>query len=193
LIMAGMAIFFGYYTAAYTATTILKEQEEGTLARLFTTPTSKATILGGKFLAVFITCGIQLPVLLVLSALLFKIHWGNPVLLAVTVFSQVVAASGFGVFIISFVKNTRQSGAVLGGLLTVLGMLGGLFTTMVQGLPQVFQVINLLTPHGWALKSWRLVLGGAGLPDLALPSLVLLAIGAVTFGAGVLRFRRRLA
>ena len=193
LIMAGMAVFFGYYTAAYTATSLLRDQEDGTLARLFTTPTSRRTILAGKFLAVFITCGLQLPVVLLLSSLLFKINWGSPGLIVLTVLAQVVAASGFGIFVISYVKNARQSGIVLGGLLTVLGMLGGLFTLSVKNLPAIFNVVNLLTPQGWAIKSWKIVLAGGSLAELAVPSLVLFAIGLVTFVLGELKIRHRLA
>jgi len=48
MIMAGMMIFF---TGAGTAESIIREDEDGTLARLFTTPTSRAAILGAKFTA----------------------------------------------------------------------------------------------------------------------------------------------
>lgn len=54
-IMAGMLIFFAFFTGANTAETIIREDEERTLARLFTTPTPQAVILGGKFAAGFIT------------------------------------------------------------------------------------------------------------------------------------------
>jgi ABC-2 type transport system permease protein len=58
-IMAGMMVFFVFYSGAWTAMTILKEDEQGTLARLFTTPTSRTTVLSGKFLAVFLTVSVQ--------------------------------------------------------------------------------------------------------------------------------------
>ena len=50
-----LLIFFVFFTGANTAQLILKEQEEGTLARVFTTPTPLPVILGGKFAAVFFT------------------------------------------------------------------------------------------------------------------------------------------
>jgi ABC-type transport system involved in multi-copper enzyme maturation permease subunit len=52
-------IFFSFFTASYAMQTILQEDEEGTLARLFTTPTPRSSILAGKFLAVFFTVIIQ--------------------------------------------------------------------------------------------------------------------------------------
>ncbi len=75
--MGGMTIFYAFFTGASTAQTILKEDEEGTLPRLFTTPTTQATILGGKFLAVGLTVVVQMIVLLILGRLIFGIHWGS--------------------------------------------------------------------------------------------------------------------
>ncbi len=77
LIMSGQLIFFCFYTGAITAQSILQEDEEGTLPRLFTTPTSRSTILGGKFTAVFITALIQVVALMAVSGLLFRIRWGH--------------------------------------------------------------------------------------------------------------------
>ena len=37
--MGGMMIFYAFFTGASTGQTILQEEEEGTLPRLFTTPT----------------------------------------------------------------------------------------------------------------------------------------------------------
>ena len=49
----------------------------GTLPRLFTTPTTQSTILGGKFLAVGLTVVVQMTVLIILGRLIFGIHWGD--------------------------------------------------------------------------------------------------------------------
>ncbi len=76
-IMGGMMIFYAFYTGASTGESILLEEERRTLQRLFTTPTSQAAILAGKFLAVFLTVLIQVSVLLSASGLIFGIHWGR--------------------------------------------------------------------------------------------------------------------
>ncbi len=192
-VMAGMMIFFGFFTGAATAESILSEDEEGTLARLFTTPTPRAMIMAGKFINVFITVVVQMIVLLFASALAFRIHWGAPLSVALVTLGLVVAAAGFGLFIMSFVKNTRQSGPVMGGVLTVTGMVGGLFTTGFQNLPPVYETINLLTPHGWALRGWKLALSGGGIGDVLMPVLVMLAMGGVFFTIGAFFFRKRFA
>ena len=192
-IMAGMVIFFAFFTGANTAETIIREDEEGTLARLFTTPTPQAVILGGKFTAVFITLIVQVIVLMLVSVVIFDIRWGEPLTVALVALGLVVAAAGFGVFIMSFLKSTRQSGPVVGAVLTLTGMLGGLFTTGFQNLPAAYETINLLTPHGWVMRGWKLALAGGGVSDVLLPTLVSLVMGIVFFVVGALVFRRRFA
>ncbi|MGD2158952.1 MAG: ABC transporter permease, partial [Anaerolineales bacterium] len=66
-IMAGMLVFFLFFMGANGAQSIIREHEQGTLARLFTTPTNQTQILGGKFTSVFLTITIQAVMLLAVS------------------------------------------------------------------------------------------------------------------------------
>lgn len=192
-VMMGMLIFFAFFTGSASASSIVYEDEEGTLARLFTTPTSQATILGGKFGAVLLTVSLQAGVLLVAAGLIFRIHWGDPLTVALAMFGLVVAASGFGILIMSFVKTTRQSGPVQGALVTLTGMLGGLFTTWVVSLPAALDTLTLTMPQGWALRSWKLALAGAPPDEAFMWVAVLVAMGTVFFVVGVRLFRKRFA
>lgn len=194
LTMAGQMIFFAFFTGAYSMMSILREDEEGTLARLFTTPTDRTSILSGKFVAVFITVILQGLVLMVAGHYAFGIHWGDPAGVALALTGQVIAATGLGVLLIAFVKNTRQGGPVLGGGLTALGMLGGLFTAnMPNAMPAAMNVIANLTPQGWVLKTWRLVLDGQSTGGLLIPFAVMTAMGLVMFVIGAMMFRKRFA
>lgn len=189
--MAGMMIFFVFFIGAYGAESIIREDEEGTLERLFTTPTTQGSILGGKFVAVVLALVVQTIVLLVSSALLFGIDWGQPATILLAALGLVVAAAGFGLLLMSFIKSTRQTGPVLGGVFPVMGMLGGLFTTGMPQLPAAFDLVALLTPQGWALRSWKAALAGAGPDEVLLPTMMLVGMGTVFFGVGVWLFRRR--
>jgi ABC-type multidrug transport system permease subunit len=192
-VMAGMLIFFAFFTGAASASSIVYEDEEGTLARLFTTPTSQATILGGKLGAVLLTVTIQASVLLVVAGLIFGIHWGDPLTVALAMFGLVVVASGLGVLIMSFIKTTRQAGPVQSAFVTVTGMIGGLFTAWMVNLPAALDTLTLTMPQGWALRSWKLALAGAHPSEVLLPVVVLLVMGTAFFVVGVRLFRRRFA
>jgi ABC-2 type transport system permease protein len=188
--MAGQMVFFAFFTGSYSMMSILTEAEEGTLPRIFTTPVSRASILAGKFLAVFLSVAVQGIVLMTATHFAFKMNWGDPLLAALALTGQVFAAVGLGVLLISFVKNTRQGGPILGGGLTALGMLGGLFTAGMS-MPEAFTMLSNLTPQGWVIKGWKVVLDGQPAPDLLLPLAVMTSMGIVMFFIGAKMFQKR--
>lgn len=192
-IMVAMTIFFAFFMGANTAESIVREDEEGTLQRLFTTPTPRAVILGGKFTAVVLTLVVQVIILLAAAGLLFGITWGQPLTVILVTLALIVVAAGFGVLLMSFIQSTRQTGPVMGGVLTVMGMMGGLFTNGVPNIPAVFDTVRLAMPQGWAMYGWELALQGAGPGQVLLPVAVMLGLGTLFFGIGVILFRRRFA
>jgi ABC-2 type transport system permease protein len=195
LIIAGMMVFFVFFTGAGSAESILQEEEAGTLPRLFTTPTSQTTILGGKFIAIFLMLAVQVVVLVVATALIFGIDWGRPLPVAMVTLGLVVLASSFGIFITSLLKGTRQTGIVYGGVMTMLGMVGMLsvFTATTPNGSSALSTASLLVPQGWGVRGWRLLLEGGGVEDIWLTVAVMLVLGLVFFLVGVFKFRKRYA
>jgi ABC-type multidrug transport system permease subunit len=190
-VMSGLMVFFMFFTGAAAAMSILYEEQDGTLARLFSTPTPQASILAGKFLGVVVTLFLQAVVLMVASALLFGIQWGQIPSVVLLTCGVVVAAAGFGILLMSFIRSTRQAGPVMGVVITLTGLLAGLMPTGDPSQPPVFEKFTLLLPQGWAQHAWRLVLAGSGPDAIVVPILVLVAVGAACFGVGTLLFRRR--
>jgi ABC-2 type transport system permease protein len=192
-IMSGMMIFFIFFMAANSTQSIIREHEQGTLARIFTTPTGTLRILGGKFIGVFLIVVIQAVLLLTASSLIFGIDWGQPATVALVTLGLLVVATGFGILIISFIKNTRQTGPVLGGALTLTGMLGGLFTNGIPNLPAAFDKAKLSMPQGWAMTAWERALAGASPSNVIVPVIVMLVMGIAFFAVGAVMFQRRFA
>jgi len=191
-ILAGMMIFFMFFGAANVARTILTEDREGTLPRLFTTPTRRGTIIGGKFVAVFATISVQAVVLLVAGRLLFNIQWGR--LDAVVLLTVVAAgvAGGLALLIISFAKTPAQAGAIGSGIYLVLALLGGNFTGTAQS-SGTFATVQKFTPNGWLIQGWDTTLRGGGAGDIRWQVLVPLGFAVAFFFFAVLRMRRRFA
>ena len=142
-IMGGMMIFYAFYTGAAIGQGILKEEEQRTLPRLFTTPTAQSTILAGKLLSVFLTVLVQMSVLLAAARLIFGIQWGNWQAMLPILAGVVLLASSFGIFINSLLRSTKQSGVIFGGVLTITGMVG-----MIR----IF-ALNSPQPINWATVS----------------------------------------
>jgi ABC-2 type transport system permease protein len=192
-IMGGMMIFYAFFTGASTAQSILHEEEERTLPRLFTTPTRQATILTGKFLSVFMTVCAQVVVLLIAARLIFGIQWGNLLPVALTAAGIIVSASSFGVFVNSFLRNTKQAGVLFGGVLTVTGMLGmiSIFAMGSPGAARLGDTVSLLVPQGWAIRGLMQSMNGEAVSAVLLSTLVMFAWSAMFFIVGVWRFNRR--
>ncbi len=193
-IMGWLTIFYAFFTGASTAQSILREDEDGTLPRLFTTPTTQSTILGGKFLAVGLTVVVQMTVLLILGHLIFGIEWGALLPLALVTLGTILTAATFGIFINSMLKSTKQAGLIFGGLLTVLGMIGGV-PIFAAGSSSVgtFTAVSLFEPVGWAVQGLLKVMKGAQLQDVLLTFGALVAWSVAAFVIGVLRFQKRYA
>jgi ABC-2 type transport system permease protein len=194
-IMGGMMIFYAFFTGSSTAQSILKEEEERTLPRLFTTPTSQATILSGKLLSVFLTVIVQVTVLLLAACLIFNIHWGETLPVILMALGIVVSASTFGIFLNSFLKDTKQSGVLFGGVLTVTGMVG-MIRIFAMGSPAAADLgnsVSLVVPQGWAVRALIQTMNAEPLSSVLVTTLVLLAWSVVFFVVGVWRFNRRYA
>ncbi|HLO29902.1 MAG TPA: ABC transporter permease [Anaerolineales bacterium] len=194
-IMGGMMVFYAFFTGTSTAQSILKEEEERTLPRLFTTPTSQATILTGKLLSVFMTVCAQVVVLLIAARLIFGIQWGGLFSIALTAAGIIFSASAFGIFVNSFLKNTKQAGVLFGGVLTVTGMLGmvSIFAMNSPGAARLGDTVSLLVPQGWAIHGLMQSMNGEPVSAVFVTALAMLAWSAAFFIIGVLRFNRRYA
>ena len=194
-IMGGMMVFYAFFTGTSTAQSILKEEEERTLPRLFTTPTPQAVILSGKFLSVFVTVLVQVVVLIIAARLIFGIQWGEPASVALVAAGIVLIASTFGICVNSLLKNTKQSSAIFGGVLALTGMLGmiSIFALNSPTATPLGDTVPLMVPQGWAIRGLLQTMSGARVGDLIVTTLAMLAWSAAFFAIGVWRFNRRYA
>ena len=168
LILGGMMIFFAFLTASGGMQSILIEEESGTLPRLFTTPSSHREILGGKGVAVIITVTIQVAVLMFIGRLVFNIDWGSLPTTFLAALGLIIVSVSTGIFILSWLTNTRQTGIVFGGVLTLTGMIGliGVFAAGVPNQPEFIGLISLLVPQGWAMRGLTISLEGGSVIDI---------------------------
>ena len=189
-IMAGMSVFYAFFTGANVMHSIVREEENGTLPRLFTTATAFRTVLYGKFLAAALVVLIQVSVLLLFGSLVFKFSWGEPLLVVLTVLGITLSAASFGIFLISLVKNPAQTGIALGGGVSTTGMIGmlGVMTAGMPNAPAFIDQLTLIVPQGWAVRMIEDVMAGvpmqSSLPFLGgmiLWSIILFMIGNALF------------
>lgn len=192
-IMGGMMIFFAFFTGAGTLQTILVEEEQGTLARLFTTPTPIPVILGGKALGTVVTLLVQVTVLMLFGRWVFGIRWGSAAAVLLAGAGIIFMSAATGLLLAALLRSTRQSGAVYGGALTLTGMIGMISIFTGGAVSPTIESITLLVPQGWAVRGLQTAMQGGGPLDL-LPTLAGLLVWIGVFVAvAVYRLQRRFA
>lgn len=186
----GMAVLFLMYTVSLGGRSLLAEQREGTLPRMLTTPTSAAQVLGGKLFGTYLTGLAQMCVLVLASALLFRINWGQPLDVLILILAIVAGATGWGTLLAAIAKTPTQVSSIGMAMMLAFGILGGSFFGGVQ-LPLPMEVLSKITPNAWGMDGFvSLALGGT-LIDI-LPSIGgLVAMAVILFGVAVVLFRRR--
>ena len=113
--MGAMMIFYAFYTGTATAESIFARKKNARCRALFTTPTPQATILGGKFLSVFLTVVVQVVVLITAGRLIFGIRWGALEVGGHDGLRGGAGGFGFGVFINSFLKDPSRGASFSAG------------------------------------------------------------------------------
>lgn len=194
-IMGGMMVFYAYFTGAYASNTILTEEENGTLERMFSTATPPTVILIGKLLAAASMILVQLTVLIAFGRLAFGIDWGQLGLLVLFILATTLGAASYGMFAISLAKDRRMAGVIMGAGNTVTGMLGmaGIFMLSSPTPNATINTLTLLVPQGWANRMMLSIMEGLSLEHTLLSLLGLLVYSVVMVVLGLIRFQKRFA
>ncbi len=166
------------------------ERATGTLRRLFTTPTRKATYLFGALLGAVFWALVQMLLLVLFGIFVMKLSWGqSPVALAAVLVSSALAASAIGVALGAFVKTEGQASGLSIMMGMVMALLGGCWYPL-ELFPNAVQEIVKVLPTRWAMQGMLdLVLRQQGLNAVLPEVAVLLGFAAVFYTIGILRFR----
>lgn len=186
----GFTLMFMLFMGFGSAGGFLEEREQGTLARLLTTPAGKATLVAGKVLGVFVTVAFQALVMVGLGVVLFRVPWGDdPLGVIMLLVTFALAATGLGVMASTLVRTRGQLSAATAISATALSMLGGAYWPLDIVNPTM-RTIAMLTPTGWAIQGLTdVVVRAQGTGQAVLPSLVLLGMAMLFLAVGVSRLK----
>ncbi len=186
-------LLFMFLAAMTNSVALIESRRLGVTRRMLATPTSAGTIIRGEGLARLSASVLQALIIMLGSALLFQVSWGDPVAAAVLVAAFALVASGFGLLLGTIARTSEV--AIGAGLLLSLGMaaLGGAMMPLDLFSPTMRKIAHL-TPHAWAADGFSaLTAKEAGIADIATELGVLWACGFAVFGLASWVLRRRLA
>ena len=166
------------------------ERQQGTLRRVLTTPTRKATYLLGTISGQVVMALAQMFLLLMFGIFVMKLAWGRePLALFVILTSAALAAAAFGTTMGTFVKTESQASGLSIMFGMVFALMGGCWSPL-ELFPAAAQNAVKILPTTWAMQGLLdIVLRGRGLVDILPEAGVLLGFAAVFFAVGVWRFR----
>lgn len=176
--IAGMAVFFIYFTAGLPMLSLLRERDDGTLARLMAAPIASASIMAGKTVAGIVIGVGSLVALMLASALIMGASWGPPLGALLLAIAAVLAASGIMSIPGAVTRNAEQAGNAQAIVAVTFGLIGGSFVPLPGTEQGLLRAVSYLTPNQWFVEGLgQLQAHGLG---AALPAIgILVAIGVV--------------
>jgi ABC-2 type transport system permease protein len=202
-VVSGHSSYFDFIAPGIMAMTVMmsvmtglpaaisQEKEVGTLDGMMVAPINRLSIIIGKTLAQTARGLLQGVLILVLASILFGVSIQGSILLVfglllLGVFSFV----GLGVVLTSFAKDQETAMMVMMTLMFPMMFLSGVFFP-VQQMPWFMQSISKVLPLTYAADALRKVMVlGAGIPEIATELSVLIVFGVVMIAIAVPVFKR---
>jgi ABC-2 type transport system permease protein len=166
------------------------ERQQGTLRRLLTTPSHKATFLLGTISGQVAMALVQMSLLVGFGILVMRLNWGRePLALFIILFASALAAAAFGTTMGTFIKTEGQASGLSIMFGMVFALMGGCWYPLELFPPAIQNAVKVL-PTTWAMQGMLdLVLRGGGLQEILPEAGVLLGFALLFFSVGVWRFR----
>jgi ABC-2 type transport system permease protein len=184
-------LLFTFINSMAVAAALAESLRLGMLQRSLTAPVRRRSVLLGEVLSRFLVALAQALLIMVVSALVFGVSWGDPLGVAAVVGVFSLVATGAAVLVGSLVRSPSQAPAIGPPLGIVLGMLGGCLWPQ-EAAGDLLTSIGHLFPHAWGMDALlALSRPGTGLGTVLVDVAVLAGMAALLLGVSLALFSRR--
>lgn len=183
-------LLFVFVTSLNAAAALIETRRLGVSRRMLATPTATRSILLGEALGRLAVALLQAAIIVLGSALLFGVGWGDPLGTAAVVLAFSLVGTGAGMLLGSALDNAEQAGPV--ALLLGLGLaaFGGSMVPL-EVFPDTVRKAAHLTPHAWGNDAFsELLRHGGDVGDIVVQLGVLLGFAAALLALATWRLRR---
>lgn len=192
LLLPGAMYFWILFIGQSPMQEVLQDRESRVLSRILACPVTTGQYVAAKMCRCFALCALAIILLMIVSAFLFGIQWGNPFKLIVVIAAWAASMTGL-LALISSLARTREQANVLSPLvLMVFAMLGGSMFPY-ENLPGFLQMLGQYTPNRWAVLLLQGVARSKPMADLVGPFAGLVGLGAIGGLMAFFLFERQLA
>ncbi len=171
--------------------TIAGERETGELARLFMTPTSVATVIGGKIVAKLLIELVRALILIFMAVLLFNVSIkGGFLQTFIVLVIGALCFVGFGIMLSARTSTQEDYAQISLPFSMPMMFVSGVFYP-IETMPWILQKLAYIFPLTYLNDAMRgIMLKGQTLGDVWLDLVVLLGFTLLFFIVGVKRFNR---
>ena len=182
-------LLFVFLSSLTGAATLIQARRFGVVGRVMSAPVSSGQIVAGQALGRFAIAFVQGGFIMVGTALLFGVDWGNLWLSALVLVLFCAVAAAAAMIVGSVMDNdTAAAGVGVGGGLVPAGLGGGMVPP--EFFPERLAAISFATPHRWAYEALASIQRHDGTFGDVLPELGVLAgmaAALLVLGAWLLR------
>ena len=171
---------------------VIKEREDGVLARLMTMPCPYSIYLLSKVIVYELVCFTQFLMVMLMGKYLFPLvglpafgMHGTALLCFTVVFFAALSAIGFGLLISTF-ATTHQQAALFGAVsVVVFSAIGGIWVPTFL-MPGFLRAISVVSPLNWGIEAfYDVLLRDGSWKDIAVECLYMFLFALACFGVSV--------
>lgn len=186
----GMAAMFATFTASFAGFTFFREHGWRTWDRLRASQATTPDIMVGKLAPTFLIAVVQIGGLFLLGVILFDlVIAGSTAALGMITVAFSLSMLSFGMAITALSRTSLQLNTFANLFGIVFAGVGGALVPLAV-LPAWVQNVARFVPTYWAMDGFLdVILGGAGMPDVIVPTLALLIFTVVFTAVAAVKFR----
>ncbi|HEX6580923.1 MAG TPA: ABC transporter permease [Actinomycetota bacterium] len=183
-------VLFMFLTSLSASSMLIETRRFGITRRMLASPTPVRSILVGEALGRYAIALVQGILIVVGTAILFQVEWGNLATTTAVVLLFGLAATGAAMVMGSVLRSAAQAGAMGVFLGLVFAALGGSMVPL-EIFPPVMARIAHLIPHAWAIEALTAsITDGTGPAGVATQLLVLAAYAVGLLAVATVLLRR---
>ncbi len=188
-----IGLILQFLTILFTAQTIVREREQGTIEQLVVTPIKSWELIVGKVIPYVCIAIFNLTEILIIGIFWFDVPMhGSVALLYVMSFLFLLTTLGLGLFISTSAK-TQQESFLLAMMINLPGIFLSGFFFPLEAMPEAFQILSYAIPLRYMLIIIRgIVVKGVGFEAFSGQTIALGIFAVVILTAASMRFKKSL-
>jgi ABC-2 type transport system permease protein len=186
---AGMIVQFAIFGLITSAMVLVMERNNKTLARILTTPMTRAEVIAGHMLAMFVVVLLQEALLVLFGQAVYGVNYfREPAGVLLMMVTLALWSASLGLLISSIADGEEQVVTLsLIAMFLFASMGGAWFPLEVAG--ETFSSIGHVMPTAWAMDGFQnILLRGLGFESVFLPAGILCLYALAFFAIAVWRF-----